>query len=217
MGEPRPDKVAVVAEVRQRFESTDAALLTEYRGIDVASMQELRRSLRAAGGDYKIYKNTLVRRAVEGLDLGIDDLLLGPTAIAFVTGSEERPADAAAVAKALKDFAKTNEHLVVKGGVLGGALLSADEATALADLPSREVLLAQLAGALQAPLTKTARLLDALPQKFAYAMQALVEKGGAAGDAGADTAAAESAPEAENETEDTQTEDTQTETETQES
>lgn len=196
MGEPRPDKVAVVTEVRERFESTDAALLTEYRGINVAAMQELRRALRAAGGDYKIYKNTLVRRAIDGLDIGIDDLLLGPTAIAFVTGNEDRPADAAAVAKALKDFAKTNENLVVKGGVLGGAVLSAGEADALADLPSRDVLLSQLAGALQAPLTKTARLLDALPQKFAYAMQALIEKGGTGGEDASDITAeaSEAAP-----------------------
>ncbi len=204
--------MAVVTEVRERFESTDAALLTEYRGIDVSSMQELRRALHEAGGDYKIYKNTLVRIAIDGLDLQIDDLLFGPTAIAFVTGDEDQPADAAAVAKALKDFAQTNEHLVVKGGVLGGAVLSADEARALADLPSRDVLLAQLAGALQAPLTKTARLLDALPQKFAYAVQALIEKGGATGEAEAvPEAEAADAPEADAEKTD------ETETETQES
>ena len=112
-------------------------MLTEYRGLNVAAISQLRRALREAGGDYKIYKNTLVRFAARDLGLEIDELLTGPTAIAFVDG------DAAAVAKALRDYARTNPTLVVKGGLLGTKALTADEVRALADLPSREVLLAQ--------------------------------------------------------------------------
>src|SRR4029079_17913646 len=128
MDNPRPEKVAVVDEVRAKLDAADAAVLTEYRGLDVSAMAELRRALRDAGGSYKIYKNTLVRFAARDLGLEIEDLLTGPTAIAFVDG------DAVNVAKALRDFAKTNEHLVVKGGVLGDKLLTAAEAKALADV-----------------------------------------------------------------------------------
>jgi large subunit ribosomal protein L10 len=194
MENPRPEKVAVVDELRQQFDDADGALLTEYRGLDVAAMATLRRSLRAAGGDYKIYKNTLVRLAVQDLDAELDELLTGPTAIAFVRpGDDGRPGDAAAVAKALKEFAKTNDALVIKGGLLGSTVLSARDADALADLPSKEVLLAQLAGLLQAPLTKFAQLVNAVPAKFAYGLQALIEAGGAPGA----PAAAEPAPAAE--------------------
>ena len=197
MENPRPEKVAVVDEVRERFSSSDAALLTEYRGLNVAQMATLRRSLREAGGTYKIYKNTLVRFAARDLGLEIDDLLTGPTAIAFVEG------DPVTVAKALRDFAKVNEQLVVKGGILGDALLSADEARALADVAPREELLARLAGAMAAPMQQFAGLLQALPRNFAYGLQALIEQGGAPGaPASAPTepepaAEAEVAPEAE--------------------
>ncbi len=156
MDNPRAEKVAVVTEVKERLGRADAALLTEYRGLNVAAIAELRRALRVAGGDYKIYKNTLARLGARdaGFD-ELDELLTGPTAIAFVDG------DAAAVAKALRDYAKVNPALVVKGGVLGKRLLTAAEVTALADLPSREVILAQLAGALQAPIAQFASLLAA--------------------------------------------------------
>ena len=113
MDNPRPEKVAVVDEVRSASSGADAALLTEYRGLDVTAIGELRRALREAGGDYKIYKNTLVRFAARDLGLEIDELLTGPTAIAFVDG------DAVTVAKALRDFARDNPALVVKGGLLG--------------------------------------------------------------------------------------------------
>ena len=168
MENPRAEKVAVVTEVNERLGRADAALLTEYRGLNVAAMAELRRALRAAGGDYKIYKNTLVRLGARsaGIDQ-LDELLTGPTAIAFVDG------DAAAVAKALRDYAKGNPRLVVKGGLLGQRLLTANEVTALADLPSRDVILAQLAGALQAPIAQFAGLLAALPRNFAYGLKAL--------------------------------------------
>ena len=171
MENPRPEKVAVVDEVRDRLSSADAAILTEYRGLKVSDLANLRRSLRDAGGDYRIYKNTLVRFAA--LDLGLEDLvgmLEGPTAIAFVSG------DAAGVAKALRDYARTNPVLVVKGGVLGNRVMTAADTTALADLPSREVLLARLAGGLQAPLAKLAGLLQALPRNFAYGLKALIEQ-----------------------------------------
>jgi large subunit ribosomal protein L10 len=211
MENPRPEKVAVVDEVRERLSSSSAALLTEYRGLDVAQMAALRRSLREAGGSYKIYKNTLVRFAARDLGLEIEDLLTGPTAIAFVDG------DAVNVAKALRDFAKTNENLVVKGGVLGDKLLTAAEAKALADVAPREELLARLAGAMAAPMQQFAGLLQAVPRSFAYGLAALIEQGGAPGapasepaeapaaeapaeapaaDAPADEAAADVAPEA---------------------
>ena len=173
MDNPRPAKVAVVDEVRQRLTSSDAAILTEYRGLNVAEMARLRRALREAGGNYKIYKNSLARFAVR--ELGLEELeamLLGPTAIAFVDG------DAAAVAKALRDFSRTNPALVIKGGVLGTTVLSAADAGALAELPSRDQLLAQLAGAMAAPLQQLAGLLAAVPRNFAYGIRALAEKQG---------------------------------------
>jgi large subunit ribosomal protein L10 len=173
MDNPRPEKVAVVDEVRERFAGADAVLLTEYRGLSVAALASLRRQLRPAGGDYKIYKNTLVRFAARELGVeGSDELFVGPTAIAFVKG------DAAAVAKSLRDFARTNPNLVVKGGLLGTKVLSSADITTLADLPSRETLLAQLAGALQAPIQQFAGLLQALPRNFAYGLKALIEKSG---------------------------------------
>src|SRR3954465_4552800 len=152
-GEPRSEKVAVVDEGKSRLSSSSAALLTEYRGMKVGELAELRRTLRKSGGEFKIYKNTLVRFAVRDLGLDIDEsTLTGPTAIAFVDG------DAAAVAKALRDYSRPNANLVLKGGILGSKALTADETRALADLPSREVLLAQIAGAFQAPMAKMAGL-----------------------------------------------------------
>lgn len=186
MENPRAEKVAVVTEVRDRLTQADAALLTEYRGLDVKAMAELRRALRAAGGDYKIYKNTLVRLAAR--DAGIDQLdvlLTGPTAIAFVDG------DAAAVAKALRDYAKTNPNLIVKGGLLGQRLLSTGDIAALADLPSREAVLARLAGALQAPIAQLAGLLAALPRNFAYGLKALIDEQGGVPEAPIEEAAPE--------------------------
>ncbi|MEW6154831.1 MAG: 50S ribosomal protein L10, partial [Actinomycetota bacterium] len=170
---PRPEKVAVVEEVRERLSSSSAALLTEYRGLNVRDLANLRNSVRAAGGEYKIYKNTLVRLAAADLGLsGLDDLLTGPTAVAFVEG------DAVLVAKSLRDFSRTNPNLVIKGGLLGESVLSAADAGALADVAPREVLLAQFAGALAAPLQKMAGLLAALPRNFAYGLKALLDQQG---------------------------------------
>jgi len=182
VGEARSEKVAVVDEVREKFSASDAAVLTEYRGLDVPAMAELRRALRESGGEYKVYKNTLVRFAVEELGLEIDDLLTGPTAIAFVGEQADGSAgDPVGVAKALKEFAKANEALIIKGGLLDAKRLTAEEISALAEIAPREVLLAQLAGAMAAPMQQFAALLKALPQNMAYALQALIEQGGAPG------------------------------------
>lgn len=178
MENPRPEKVAVVTEVRERFEDADAVLLTEYRGLSVTHMAELRRALREAGGEYKIYKNTFVRFAATELGLPLDELLTGPTAIAFVPKDGGDPVD---VAKALKTFAKTNPDLVVKGGLLGERFLTADETSALADVAPREELLARLAGGMAAPMQSFAGLLQAIPQSLAYGLAALIADGGAPG------------------------------------
>lgn len=186
MDNPRSEKVAVVDEVRQRFNDSDAAILTEYRGLKVKEMAELRRSLTPAGGEYKVYKNTLVRFAARDAGLeGLDPLLEGPTAVAFIKG------DAAAAAKALRDFARTQPLLVIKGGVLGDKVLSVSETTALADLPSRDVLLARLAGALAAPMQQMAGLLQALPRNLAYGLAALRDQKVAEGEGAEDEAAVE--------------------------
>lgn len=168
MENPRPEKVAVIAEVTEKLNAADAVFVSEYRGLTVAQLAELRGSLRQVGGEHKVYKNTLATRAAR--DAGKDalvDLLVGPTGLTFVTG------DVAAAAKALRDVAKANPLLVLKGGIIGESALSAKDIDALADLPPREVVLAQLAGALQAPLVKTANLLATLPRNFAYALAAL--------------------------------------------
>ncbi len=170
---PRADKVAVVEEVRERLSAVAASVVTEYRGLTVAELAELRQSLSAVGGDYKVFKNTLVRRAVDGGEhQPLQSLLVGPTALAFVHG------DVSAVAKALRDFSRTRPNLVVKGGMLDGNLLSAGELTALADLPSRDVLLAQLAGAIAAPLRQLAGLMAAVPRNLAYGISALLDQRG---------------------------------------
>jgi large subunit ribosomal protein L10 len=179
MENPRPEKVAVVDEVKAQLEGADAAVLTEYRGINVGDLATLRRALHDAGGEYKVYKNTLVRIATRELGLELDDLLTGPTAIAFVpTGGGGDPV---AVAKALREFAKGNPALVVKGGVLGEKLLSADDIKALAEVAPREELLAKLAGLMAAPMQQFAGLLQAVPRDFAYGLAALIEQGGAPG------------------------------------
>ncbi len=192
MEDPRPEKVAIVEEVREKLTNSTGAVLTEYRGLDVPALAELRRALREAGGEYKIYKNTLVRLAAREIGLEIDELLTGPTAIAFIGEKPDgTPGDVSAAAKALKIFAKANDALVVKGGMLEDKLLSSDDLKVLAELPSREVLLAQLAGAFQAPMARLAGLLQALPRNFAYGLKALIDQGDAS-----DAAPPETAPQA---------------------
>jgi large subunit ribosomal protein L10 len=174
MSANRDAKTLVVDEVRTRLDESSATLVTEYRGLTVAEMAALRRALRTVGGDYKVFKNTLVRRAIEGSDhAGLLELLEGPTAIAFVRG------DVSAVAKALRDFSKGAPALILRGGILDGVLLDVAALSALAELPSRDVLLSMFAGALAAPMRTMAGLLKALPQNLAYGLAALVEsKGG---------------------------------------
>jgi len=191
MDNPRPEKVAVVDEVKSRLEAADGAVLTEYRGMTVAELADLRRELAAAGSDYKVYKNTLVRLAVAGgPQEGVSDLLTGPTAIAFVQG------DVSAVAKALRDFAKGNPNLIVKGGVVGDSVMSAADINVLADLPPRDTMLAQLAGGLAAPLQQLAGLVQALPRNLAYGLSALLDQK-RAGAPAEETPAADEAPVAE--------------------
>ena len=180
MGEPRPEKIAVVAEVQEKFSNAEAVILTEYRGLDVTDMAVLRAAMKQAGGEYKVYKNTLVRVAVKELNLEIEELLVGPTAIAFTgTRPDGSSGDPVSIAKALTNFAKDHEDLIIKGGVLEGALLSTEEITALSKIAPREELLARLAGGMAAPLREFASLLNAIPQNFAYALSALIEAGGA--------------------------------------
>jgi large subunit ribosomal protein L10 len=171
MENPRSEKVAVVEEIVGRLRQAPAVFVTEYRGLKVSGLATLRGALRESGAELKVYKNTLARLAARevGLDV-LDDLLVGPTSLTF-TGT-----DTVAAAKALNNAAKTNPLLVVKGGTLGSSLIDADGVKALADLPSREELLARFAGALQAPLVKTAGLLQALPRNFAYGLKALIEQ-----------------------------------------
>jgi len=169
MDNPRREKVAVVEEVRQRLDQADAVIVTEYRGLKVKDLATLRRTLAPLGGEYRIYKNTLARIAAAER-AGFKDLLSGPTGLAFVRG------DAVAVTKTLRDFARANPLLVIKGGLLGGSVLTPGAATALADLPPREQLLARLAGALAAPVQTMAGLLAALPRNFAYGLSALKDK-----------------------------------------
>ncbi len=187
MENPRPEKVAVVEEIRGRLEDADATVLTEYRGLDVTSIQTLRRALRDAGADYKVYKNTLARFAARDAGLDIEDQLVGPTAFAFTaTKADGSPGDPVMLAKALKEFAKTNEALIIKGGLMDGALLSSDDVKALAEVAPREELLAQFAGLLAAPMQRFAGLLAAVPRDFAYGLQALIDKQGGVPDTAED-------------------------------
>ncbi len=177
----RAHKVEVVDEVKTRISAASASIVTEYRGLSVAELAELREALAAAGGDYKIFKNTLVRRAIDGGEYQpLDEYLSGPTALTFVEG------DVSAVAKALRDFARNNPLLVIKGGLADGSLLSASDLGALADLPPRYVLLARLAGALAAPMQQMAGLLEALPRNLAYGIAALRDQRVDAGEAPAE-------------------------------
>ncbi len=198
----RPDKAAKVAELTDKFSNSAAAVLTEYRGLTVKDLKELRRSL-GENATYAVAKNTLTTIAAKEAGIeGIEDALTGPTAIAFVTG------DIAAATKGLRDFAKANPSLAIKGGVLEGKFLDAKAVLKLADLESREVLLAKLAGAMQAnlakaaymlaaPLAKGARVLGAL-QTAAEANPSLIGGAGSApaADASDETPAADAATEA---------------------
>lgn len=177
-------KERVVAEIRERLEAADAAVLTEYRGLTVGQIADLRAALRAADTEYKVFKNTLARRAAR--DSGNDELLDfldGPVGIAFVAG------DAVPAAKALESFAANVEAFVVKGGMLGDRLLTAGEIAELSKVAPREELLAQLAGGFKAPMARAAGALSGLQRKLAYAVSAYVDKRTAAGESAEEPAA----------------------------
>jgi large subunit ribosomal protein L10 len=191
----RSDKVAEVETLKNAFSESAAAVLTEYRGLTVADLKELRRSL-GADATYAVAKNTLTKIAAKNAGIeGLDDQLTGPTAIAFING------DVASVAKSLRNFAKDNPLLVLKGGVMDGKVLDAETVKKLADLESREVLLAKLAGAMKgtaqkavslfaAPLTQAAQLMGALQSKATSDPSVI----GGAGEAANQEQAEESAP-----------------------
>jgi len=166
----RTDKATAVAELTEQFRSSTATVLTEYRGLTVAQLKALRRSL-GTQATYAVAKNTLAKRAAADAGItGLDDLFTGPTALAFVSG------DVVEAAKGLREFAKANPFLVIKGGVFEGKTMSATEVAKLADLESREVLLARLAGAMKANLSKAAALFQAPLSKAARLVAALEEK-----------------------------------------
>jgi large subunit ribosomal protein L10 len=181
---PAADKVAAVAEITAEFRDASAMVVTEYRGLTTKQITQLRRSL-GDGVNYTVAKNTLVKLAAAEAGVeGLDDLLVGPTAIAFVSGE---PVEAA---KALRDFQKDNKALVVKGGYMEGRALSVDEITKLADLESREVLLAKLAGAMKGNLAKAAGLFNAPASQIARLAQALQDKRAAEGSGSTEEAVA---------------------------
>ena len=165
----RPDKVAAVEEIAEKFRGASASVVTEYRGLTMSQLTTLRRSL-GDGATYRVAKNTLVKRAAEDAGVQIDELLVGPTAITFITGE---PVDAA---KALRDFAKANQGLVIKGGFMDGRTLTVQEVNQLADLESREVLLSKLAGAMKGTMAKAAGLFAAPASQVARLAQALADK-----------------------------------------
>jgi large subunit ribosomal protein L10 len=185
----RADKVTAVAELTERFQSSSGAVLTEYRGLTVAQIGELRRSL-GDNASFSVVKNTLTKIAAAeaGVTSELTDLLTGPSAIAFVHG------DVVEAAKGLRDFARTYPFLVIKGGVLEGKPLTPPEIVRLADLESREVLLAKLAGAMKASLAGAAGTFAALPQQMARLLGALEEKRAEGGDGAGVPAAGSSGP-----------------------
>jgi large subunit ribosomal protein L10 len=166
----RADKQAAVVEITDEFSASNGAVLTEYRGLTVAELKNLRRSL-GENANYAVVKNTLAKIAAKNVGIeGFDELLAGPTAIAFIKG------DVVETAKGLRDFAKANPNLVIKGGVYEGKTLSAAEVAKLADLESREVLLARVAGGINAALSSALFVVNALPSKAAQLAAALQEK-----------------------------------------
>ena len=179
------DKATAVADIAEQFKSSTATVITEYRGLTVANLAELRRSL-SGSATYSVAKNTLIKRAASEAGVeGLDELFVGPTAIAFVSG------EAVDAAKAIKKFAKDHKALVIKGGYMDGRALTVAEVERIADLESREVLLAKLAGAMKANLSKAAGLFNAPASQVARLAAALQEK--RAAEAPAEAAAPEAA------------------------
>ncbi|WP_131735755.1 50S ribosomal protein L10 [Actinomadura roseirufa] len=187
----KAEKAAAIAELKTEFESSTGAVLTEYRGLTVAQLKELRTNL-GENARFAVVKNTLTKRAADeaGVDERFRELLEGPSAIAFVRG------DVVEAAKGLRDFAKANPLLVIKGGFIDGQSMDAAEVTKLADLESREVLLAKLAGAMKGTMANAAGLFNALPTQAAQLVEALRVKREAAGETAEAPAAEAAAPEA---------------------
>jgi large subunit ribosomal protein L10 len=201
---PKQEKVERVAELTQRIEGSDALLLTEYRGLTVSEITELRRSLGEGGTKFQVVKNTLMRRAVNDAGVAeLESLLEGPSAVAFVEG------DPVAAAKSVVDAAKKYPTLVLKGGFMDGKMLSADDAKALAALESREVMLSKIAGLMKSEMSKAAALFVGAQSKFLSVLEAYKEKvpgEPSAGDA-AESSAADSAPRSTESSEEPQAED----------
>jgi len=168
---PRPEKVQAVAEIKESLEGSEAVFLTEYRGLSVKAVQELRASLRASGAEYKVVKMTLARLAADDAGItGLDEHLLGPTALAFAKS------DPVATARALKDFSKSHEVFILKAGVLSGTILGPEEVSQLAEIEPREILLTKIAGAAKAPLMQAAGLFASFNRSAATMFQQLLEK-----------------------------------------
>jgi len=168
---PKQEKIERVAELKQRIEGSDALLLTEYRGLSVSEITELRRSLAEGGTKFQVIKNTLMRRAVNDAGVAeIEALIEGPSAVAFVDG------DPVAAAKSVVDAAKKYPTLSLKGGFMDGKVLSADEAKALASLESREVMLSKVAGLVKSEMSKAAALFVGAQSKFVSLLEAYKEK-----------------------------------------
>lgn len=197
---PRPEKVQAVADIKERMQEAEAVFFTEYRGLSVKQVQELRASLRTAGADYKVVKMTLARLAANEAGIaGVDDYLLGPTALAF---AKEDPV---ATAKALKDFSKSHEVFMLKAGLLSGHILGPEEVSRLAEIEPRPILLGKIAGAAKAPLFRAAGMLAAFNRNAASMFQQLLEKkesGEVVAPAGVEDAAAATEEPAETETAD---------------
>ncbi len=195
---PKQQKIERVAELKARIEGSEALLLTEYRGLSVSEITELRRSLAEGGTKFAVIKNTLMRRAVNDAGVAeLEALLQGPSAVAFVAG------DPVAAAKSVVDAAKRFPTLVLKGGYMDGKMLSADDAKALASLDSREVMLSKIAGLIKSEMTKAAALFVGAQSKFVSLLEAYKEKvpdDSASVDAASSTAA-DSAPESTDEAE----------------
>lgn len=180
MDNPNPEKVKTVEQIADKLSTAGSVVVTDYRGIAVAEQGELRAAIRKAGGEYKIYKNTLARIAAEKAGVDIAEHLVGPTALAFVyPGDDGSPADPVGLSKALVEFSKNQPNLVIKGGFVDGSAVAAADVEALSKIPPRDQMLANFAALLQAPMAKMAGLLQAMPRDFAGLLKALIDKGGA--------------------------------------
>ncbi len=167
----RDEKERIVAEIKQDLEMSDSVIVTDYKGLDVETITNLRSNIKKVGGRYRVIKNALLRRAIQDTDAAsIDPLLVGPTAIATMKG------DVVSLAKALVEFSKDNENLKLKGGILAGRPISPDDIKNIASLPGREVLIGRMMGTLNAPMAGLVGVLIALIQRFVFVLRAIEQK-----------------------------------------